>query len=282
MLRAINLAVGVIPAILLSATIWPFLYRLLSDVGCKVVNYRENTVVNCAGLLIPIALSGTSLLYALILPEYALAVAPALIMVLGASFFGVIDDLLGSGGSKGFRGHFGSLLEGRPTTGVLKAFGVGVLALYVAGMRSTGLLLALDALLIALSVNLMNLMDLRPGRALKVFIAAAAFLSLASASLFSASQAVALGAAAVLLRPDIKERAMLGDVGSNALGAVIGTGFVFNFNWPVRLAVLLLLIMVQIYAERYSITELIERVAILRRFDEWGRAKQGTRNSKRV
>jgi UDP-N-acetylmuramyl pentapeptide phosphotransferase/UDP-N-acetylglucosamine-1-phosphate transferase len=64
---------------------------------------------------------------------------------------------------------------------------------------------------------------------------------------------------------------MLGDVGSNVLGAVVGFSFMVNFSWTVNLVVVGVLVVLQLYAEKYSITKLISRIGVLRWLDEFGR-----------
>jgi len=113
-----------------------------------------------------------------------------IILVIGAVAFGLADDALGGGSDKGFRGHLAALREGRLTTGMLKLLGIGLLSFVTAtSIASTmdnsdpwvaattgwthGALLALGwlaaTLVIALAANLVNLTDLRPGRALKTY-----------------------------------------------------------------------------------------------------------------
>lgn len=266
------------------------LLHLLREAGSVTTNYRGREIVNCAGLLIPVVFTGALGIYAMFRPASPASIWPYLIMVFASAFFGLLDDLFGGGDSKGLRGHFRNLLEGRLTTGVLKALGIGAVAFIVAALRpaeasATSSLLSpiaaggrifavlTDTAVIALSVNLMNLMDLRPGRALKVFITLDLGILIFAYSKNTVGAAVGLAAALVLIGHDLREKAMLGDVGSNALGAVIGTAFVLNFNWPARLAALALLLAIQLYAERHSITELISRVPALRRIDEWGRTE---------
>ena len=64
----------------------------------------------------------------LALPVY---VSP-LILVAGCVALGMADDAFGGNGPKGFRGHFDALRHGRLTTGMLKMFGIGVLAVFYA------------------------------------------------------------------------------------------------------------------------------------------------------
>ena len=71
----------------------------------------------------------------------------------------------------------------------------------------------------------MNLLDLRPGRASKGFLTA--WIVLAAFAWGSAYVVLSLPVAAATLlwlAPDLGERGMLGDVGANLLGAVLGAG----------------------------------------------------------
>src|SRR5207237_893225 len=91
---------------------------------------------------------------------------------------------------------------------------------------------------VAGSANLLNLLDLRPGRALKVTLVWGALTAArrsstgsragsgARSSAGATAGAAAAGAAVGLLRPDLAGRAMLGDTGANSAGALLGTAVV--------------------------------------------------------
>ena len=146
----------------------------------------------------------------------------------GAAAFGGYDDLAGSGSRRGFRGHLGALVHGEVTTGAVKLGGIGATGLASAMLLGGGPAdVAVNAGLVAGGANLLNLFDLRPGRALKVALASGTLLAAGARggpSRAGALPAVAapLGAAAALLPEDLGERAMLGDAGANALGALLG------------------------------------------------------------
>ena len=92
--------------------------------------------------------------------------AVALICLLG-----LLDDLVGTRESLGFRGHFSRLFKGELTTGAFKALGVGFVSLFLAVFLSSDVMdVVVNTLLLALFTNLINLLDLRPGRAIKGFI----------------------------------------------------------------------------------------------------------------
>lgn len=208
----------------------------------------------------------------------AMAVAAA-----GAAGFGGYDDLAGSSASKGFRGHLGALGRGELTTGALKIAGIGATGLAAAlltgpraaepgGTAGTPRAAAGDAVinagLVAGGANLLNLFDLRPGRAIKVAIAAGALIAVSGRG----RQAVAapLAAAAALLPEDLGERSMLGDAGANAIGAMLGVAAA-GLPRPARIGALAGLAGLTAASEVVSFTSVIERSGPLRWLDLLGR-----------
>ncbi|MFI7589356.1 hypothetical protein ACIB24_20000 [Spongisporangium articulatum] len=199
----------------------------------------------------------------------------------GAGAFGAVDDLLETGKHKGLRGHLGELARGRLSTGGLKVLGIGATGL-VAGvlalpprpddespLRAGRLADAVVAGgVVAGAANLANLLDLRPGRVLKlVLLAAPAATSPAGGALVGA----AAGAAAGLIGEDLAARAMLGDTGANAAGALLGTAAVHRLGRPGRLAALAGLVGLTLASEKVSFTKVIEATPGLREFDRLGR-----------
>lgn len=122
--------------------------------------------------------------------------------------------------------------------------------------------------LVAGGANLMNLFDLRPGRAIKVGVLTGTPLALTSAG--SAVVAAPLGAAAALLPEDLAERAMLGDTGANALGALLGLAATRLGRGP-RLAVLAAVAGLNAASEKVSFTKVIRETPVLHRVDMLGR-----------
>jgi UDP-GlcNAc:undecaprenyl-phosphate/decaprenyl-phosphate GlcNAc-1-phosphate transferase len=212
--------------------------------------------------------------------QLAMAIAGA-----GAAAFGGYDDLAGNADSKGFRGHLGALRKGELTTGAVKLAGIGAVGLAAAviadgsgdgtadrivGRRAVTAALAdtlINAGLIAGGANLLNLFDLRPGRAAKVALIAGGLLAPAGAS----ASAAPLAAAAALLPEDLGERAMLGDAGANALGAMLGTAAATSLSRPARLAALGVIAGLTASSEVVSFTKIIERTGPLRWLDMLGR-----------
>jgi hypothetical protein len=198
----------------------------------------------------------------------AMAVAGA-----GAAAFGGYDDLAGDGSSKGFRGHLGALLKGELTTGSVKIVGIGATGLaaaLIAGQpEGAAADVVIDAALVAGLANLLNLFDLRPGRAIKVAIGTGGVLALLAGEAGEAS-AAPVAAALALLPEDLGERSMLGDSGANAIGAMLGVAAT-RLPRPARLGLLVTVAGLTAASERVSFTRVIERTAPLRWLDMLGR-----------
>jgi hypothetical protein len=208
----------------------------------------------------------------------ALAAAAA-----GAAAFGGYDDLKGSGQRRGFRGHLGALAHGEVTSGAVKLAGIGatgVVAALLAGAGDSGppggrslggaaADLVINTGLIAGGANLLNLFDLRPGRAIKVTLAAGTALGAASPAARTAV-AAPLGAALALLPEDLGERAMLGDCGANALGGMLGAAAA-ALPRPARVTILAAVLGLTAASEVVSFTKVIEKTPPLRWLDMLGR-----------
>ena len=185
----------------------------------------------------------------------------------GAAAFGAYDDLAGSGDRRGFRGHLGALRHGEVTTGAVKLGGIGATGLATAVLAGGSPAdVVINAGLVAGAANLLNLFDLRPGRAIKVAAASGALLGAASQE----SVAAPLGAALALLPEDLGERAMLGDAGANALGAMLGASAA-GLSRPARIALLAGIAGLTAASEKVSFTKVIARTPALNWLDMLGR-----------
>jgi Glycosyl transferase family 2 len=171
--------------------------------------------------------------------------------VRATALLGLADDLW-SGDQRGFRGHLAS----RRSTGVLKL--VGIPAVSLAATRSLR-----AAALASLSANFLNQLDTRPGRALKAFLVGGFLTRRLRAS--DVATAVLLGSY------DLREMTMLGDAGSNALGAVLGFGSVSNSRGRRQWLAVGALATLTALGEVRSLGELIERTPVLRELDALGR-----------
>ena len=231
---------------------------------------------------------------------------------LGGGLAGYIDDVdqgAHDGGkvAKGLKGHLGALAHGQVTTGVIKIAGIGASALAASalvGSKATSVGgkvadLALNTVLIAGTANLANLLDLRPGRALKATVLVAAPLSYfscaaaktsasgasgaasatpaapASASGASAQRLLASGlnaAAITALVEDLQETTMLGDTGANAAGALLGTSLAANDSWKLRLGTTLGVVGLILASETVSFSKVIAANPALNWLDQlWRR-----------
>jgi UDP-GlcNAc:undecaprenyl-phosphate GlcNAc-1-phosphate transferase len=192
----------------------------------------------------------------------------------GAAAFGCYDDLAGSGKRRGFRGHLGALAHGELTSGAVKIGGIGASGA-AAGALVGGCAadMVINAGLAAGGANLLNLFDLRPGRAIKVTLASAALLAAGSrvAGPARCAAAAPAGAALALLPDDLGERAMLGDAGANALGAMLGTAAAVTLPRKARVAALAVIVGLTAASEVVSFTKVIERTPPLHWLDMLGR-----------
>jgi len=201
----------------------------------------------------------------------------------GTAALGRYDDLADDGDRHGFSGHLGALARGQVTSGAVKIAGigaVGVAAALLVGRPGAGAAgsagraadVLIDAGLVAGSANLLNLFDLRPGRAIKV--AGLAGLALAAGGADAAACGAApAGAALALLPEDLAEQAMLGDAGANALGAMLGVAAT-ALPRPVRVATLAGIIALTAASEKVSFSQVIERTPALHRLDMLGRRER--------
>ncbi|GGM43097.1 hypothetical protein ACFQBY_01115 [Promicromonospora citrea] len=195
-----------------------------------------------------------------------------------AGAFGLVDDLTEdtSERTKGFRGHLGALRQGRLTTGGLKILGISGSALLAsaAGTPRTARTafghlvdIGLNGAIIGGTANLVNLFDLRPGRALKA--GAAASLPVVAGG--AGATGAVLGAAAAAAPGDLGERDMLGDGGANALGALVGSRVAFGAPRAVRWAALAGVVGLMAASEKVSFSKVIADNEWLNRIDMLGR-----------
>jgi UDP-N-acetylmuramyl pentapeptide phosphotransferase/UDP-N-acetylglucosamine-1-phosphate transferase len=208
--------------------------------------------------------------------------AAALIAGGGAGAVGWYDDMVGGRPehqAKGFRGHLAALRDGRLTSGVIKVVGVGTAGLAAAALAEGGsgerrggvrsvVNIALGGGVIAGTANLVNLLDLRPGRALKAATVAATSIIGGPAGGIVAGP---VGAAIAVLPEDLGEEVMLGDAGANAYGALIGLAVVTRTGPLRRAAILAGLAALTAASEKVSFTKVIEATPVLREIDALGR-----------
>lgn len=261
-------------------------------------NFRGRTVSLAGG---PALAVGAAVSAAVAAPGPSAASA-ALTAGLGSGAVGLLDDVAGDKSwpvpgvgrragtpvdapeqkaAKGFAGHLAAFREGRVTSGLVKIVGVGAAGLAASALlaadprrprRATRAGRAADVLLgagvIAGTANLLNLFDLRPGRAIKASGLIGTPLSLGHAGGLAAGP---LGVAASVLPDDLDERVMLGDSGANALGALLGVALAARTGPAGRAAALAAIAALTAASEKVSFTKVIEANPVLRQLDALGR-----------
>ncbi len=271
------LAGGALAALLLERASAP----VLSAPALRRSNYRGHELATAGGLVIVLAVlvveaARTALAEFGVGEELSDSLLRSVLLFacFAFAFLGLIDDLLGTEGDRGFSGHLRALASGRLTTGAMKLFGGGVVAIVLAAAPGevSGRRLLADAALVALAANLGNLFDRAPGRTIKVGLLVYVPIALAAGtSPVGLALAPVVGAAAGLLPADLDERLMLGDTGANLLGAVLGLAVVLETSRPVRTGVLIALVVLNLASERISFSRVIDGTPGLRHVDRIGR-----------
>lgn len=279
-MRALSLLLALAFAAILARPV----LRALRAGGHVRLNYRERALPCPFGVLILMAaltalvpltlierLAHTAILYPRLIPVAVYA--------LGVACLGLIDDTLGTERSdavpapRGWRGHGAAAIRGELSTGALKAagsLGLALLTMDFAGLSTGRWLLAVAVLVLA--TNALNLLDLRPGRAVKMFVLLGAGLTIGARDLRPLwTLGLFVGPALIAGVYDLRERAMLGDTGANLLGALAGLWLVLTLSETGQLIALGLLVVVTVYGEMRSISTLVQRVPLLRGLDSWGR-----------
>ncbi len=271
--------------------------RFLAAHQLTALNYRKQPIPLGSGLAVWITVAAHSMFLSVAVGDEwmfpSLPVAATVVFLAGW-----LDDTVGDVDVKGLRGHWQALrYEARLTTGTLKALAAAGAALWMStllagalpSMRSMDVLgtaattliwlvrWCLAFLLMCLSANALNLLDLRPGRALKGFFVMGGVVLLGSVwqdALFEALVCLlpVLLSALCLFRQDIRAHSMLGDSGANLLGFITGFAVAAYTSWLVQIWVVTVLIVLHWAAERISLSEVIDRTGLLYWLDRLGRA----------
>lgn len=205
---------------------------------------------------------------------------------LGAAAFGALDDLAGDSSSKGLRGHLAAAGRGEVTTGAIKIVGLGATGLWTSWIldrsrAGTGAMATLlGGAVIAGAANIANLLDLRPGRTLKVVLLLAAPIVAGGRgwNRSTATASAAAGAALGVLPGDLAGRSMLGDTGANSAGALMGAAFVARTGPRGRFLALVGVTALTLASEKVSFTTVIESTPGLRELDALGRPSASGRS----
>lgn len=253
-----------------------------------------------------------------------LTTAAAMVAGASAAAAGLLDDLDqgahdGDAPAKGLRGHLTALAHGHLTTGVAKigligagAVVAGSILTRACGIAGTGLTgggsragctlpgtratgapspmclvgeTAVRAVTIASWANVHNLLDLRPGRTLKVAGGLSIALLLAPrpraaepvVAVACAGRILAAGSLGVIgasAPTDLTERTMLGDTGANAVGALVGTVMACLPSRRARLVAAVAGTALVLASEKVSYSAVISRHRLLAGLDRLGRREE--------
>jgi len=199
------------------------------------------------------------------------------VYVLGVALLGLIDDALGRGADdatpRGWRGHARAIASGRFSTGAIKAVGALALAAYAtSGLGHQDFAYVADLALLLLTTNLFNLLDLRPGRVEKVFVALLAGVCVGAWTAMPLELlGIFVGPVLVVAAFTLRERAMLGDTGANLVGALAGVTLLVTLGETGGYVALGVVVALNFYGEFRSISQTIEGVPLLRSLDSLGR-----------
>ncbi len=257
-------------AVLASAALSATIQRLLDGRAPTVSgwvrpNYAGATVSLTGGAAAALASAVTAT--ALAPPGHRRGYATATTAALVA---GAYDDLFAPRWErpvdKGAVGHLHALAQGRPSGGVVKVAMIGAGAFVSAPVGTALGRRCVQAALVAGAANVVNLFDLRPGRAAKVTLLVGVPLTWQG----SAAAGAAVGAATAALPADLGERHLLGDTGANPLGALLGLALAGRAT-RIRVGALTAILALTAASERISFSRVIDSLAPLRALDKWGR-----------
>lgn len=268
----------IMTAVIAYITTWVLIIpiaRMLENSGAVRPNYAGRSVPVGLGIVFVPAVITSGAFAAINLPEYSELILLSMLGMTVMGLVGIADDLLGNREVLGFTGHIKSLIHGRLTTGGLKAIIGGMISAVISLFISeTALAWLLNTLVIALFTNLVNLTDLRPGRAVKFFFIALLFTFFRPFNVgYGFIIAPVAGALAAYAPVDLKAGAMMGDTGSNLLGISLGLYFCLKTPVAYMPVLVIALLAIQVVGERYSFSRIIDANKFLRYIDNLGRGR---------
>jgi UDP-GlcNAc:undecaprenyl-phosphate/decaprenyl-phosphate GlcNAc-1-phosphate transferase len=263
--------------------VFPYLVTLLKETGLVKPNYRDEKIPASAGLIFVVTLPLTTVLGMLLSIKSFTVVNSFLFLfvVFGMGFMGLLDDYSSNTKTKGFKGHLRALFkEKRLTSGGFKAiFGAVIALVFSLGTSSVqngwfGWSVLINFLLVSLTANTINLFDLRPGRAGKIYLVGFVLIAAFSKHFENIGLFLPIMVVIIYYLPwDLQAKVMMGDIGSNLLGASLGVMMAWMFSDLGKVAALVVLIILQLAAERYSFTEVFLKFGWLNYLDDLGRRK---------
>ncbi len=244
---------------------------IFQRLGLIRVNYRGKKIPVGAGVFF---IFGNTIYYFFlrffIFDKTNIIILDKLIFItLIVGFIGFLDDYFDEE-IKGFKGHFGELFKGNLSCGVLKAIVVTFIAILLNLSLTIDTIFLVNVGIIILMTNLFNLMDLRPGRAIKLFIILS-YILLLEKYIFIIYLLPFFIIFIFYLPLELKEIYMMGDTGSNLLGVSLAFIYTLLDNIGAKIFLLIILISLNIVAEFFSFSKIINNNHILNFFDKLGR-----------
>ena len=268
--RIVIVALGLIGTYLLI----PMFKKLLVESNVIRPNYKGEMIPVSMGIVFLPMLIINGIIVAFFTVD-AISLLCLFLFIFGmmAMFFaGIIDDTIGNRDVSGLKGHFKSLFKGTLTTGGFKALFGGFVGLIISVSISKDIIdIVVNTLVIALSTNLMNLFDLRPGRAIKVYLVIMITIFFTLSGYIQILPLLILPNVLAYFNFDLKAKAMMGDAGSNVLGISIGILMVLGYTLKVRIVWLVFLVLIHLLTEKFSLTKIIEKNKVLNFIDRLGR-----------
>lgn len=262
----------------ITCVLMPLIIGMITKAGYLRSNFRQEHIPVATGLVFWTSVLLTGIIgYKLTFQTTGVVICFA---ITAMTLLGLMDDLMGSREASGLKGHFIKLLKEKElTTGAFKALGGGLVALaasiYFFPGDITGVIVS--TLIIGLSTNAVNLLDLRPGRAAKGFLLGTLILFTAGFFVGTLNHPIILflammtGSLLAYLPSDLKGRVMMGDAGSNPLGITLGLAAVIILTPLGKYLYLGFLVLLHLYTEKYSLTKTIDNNKVLKFLDMLGR-----------
>ena len=252
----------------------PLFKNLLVESNCIRPNYKGEMIPVSMGIVfLPMIIINGIILAFFTVDFISLSCLFIFIFGMMAMFFaGIIDDTIGNRDVSGLKGHFKSLFKGTLTTGGFKALFGGFVGLIISVSISKDIIdIVVNTLVIALSTNLMNLFDLRPGRAIKVYLVIMITIFFTLSGYIQILPLLILPNVLAYFNFDLKAKAMMGVNGSNVLGISKGILMVLGYTLKVRIVWLVFLVLIHLLTEKFSLTKIIEKNKVLNFIDRLGR-----------
>ena len=250
----------------------PLFKNLLVESNCIRPNYKGEMIPVSMGIVFLPMIIINGIIVAFFTVDFVSIACLFIFGIMAMFFAGIIDDTIGNRDVSGLKGHFKSLFKGKLTTGGFKALFGGFVGLIISVCISKNIAdIIVNTLVIALSTNLMNLFDLRPGRAIKVYLVIMIAIFFTLTGYVQILPLLILPNVLAYFNYDLKAKAMMGDTGSNVLGISIGILMVMGYTFKVRVSWLVFLVLIHILTEKFSLTKIIEKNKVLNFIDKLGR-----------